>query len=81
MSNFKEMVCSHSVKDKRKTCYSNESLNKLSEYWNKRHPDDKIKNGNIKTTWSKLKNKLSNVCNKESCWLKQQFVNGELNNE
>jgi hypothetical protein len=78
---MKKLQCGPEGNKKGYTCIQDKSICKLKKLWNKRHPDDKIKNGNIKTTWSKLKNKLSNVCNKESCWLKQQFVNGELNNE
>jgi hypothetical protein len=49
--------------------------------WNKRHPDDKIKDGNIRKTWISLKSRMKDVCDKESCWLRQQFSSNEMKNE
>ena len=56
------------------TCYTKEDLYKLQKLWNIRHPDDPIESKNIADIWSNLQNKLKNVCDKESCWLKQSFV-------
>ena len=56
------------------TCYTKEDLYKLQKLWNLRHPDDPIEGQNIADIWSKLQKKLENVCDKESCWLKQSFV-------
>lgn len=81
MSNFKEMVCSHSVNDKRKTCYSNESLNKLKEYWNKRHPDKKITETTPIKIWERLKINMNSVCDTEKCWLNQKFIKNNLDKE
>ena len=33
------------------TCYSNESLQKLRNLWNSRHPDDLIKSKDPKNIW------------------------------
>ena len=57
------------------TCYTEEDLYKLRDLWNIRHPDDMIESNNIADIWSQLQGKLQNVCDKESCWLKQSFVN------
>lgn len=54
------------------SCYSNDALIELKDKWNKRHPDEKIHTNNTKEIHNKLTNYLANVCNKESCWLKQQ---------
>ena len=59
------------------TCYTKEDLYKLQKLWNLRHPDDPIEGQNIADIWSKLQKKLENVCDKESCWLKQSFVKKE----
>ena len=48
---------------------------KLRDLWNIRHPDDMIESNNIADIWYQLQGKLKNVCDKESCWLKQSFVN------
>ena len=56
------------------TCYTDEDLYKLQDLWNIRHPDDPIEGKNIAQIWEKLQQKLQNVCDKESCWLKQSFV-------
>jgi hypothetical protein len=47
----------------------------LRDLWNIRHPDDMIESKNIADIWSQIQGKLQNVCDKESCWLKQSFVN------
>ena len=54
------------------SCYSNDALMELKDKWNKRHPDEKIHTNNTKEIHNKLSNYLANVCNKESCWLKQK---------
>jgi hypothetical protein len=63
------------------SCLENNTLFKLKNLWNQRHPDVKIPSNNPKDIWIFLKNKLSNVCNKESCWLKQNFSKGKLSSE
>lgn len=78
---LKKLQCGPEGNSKKYTCIRDESICKLKTLWNKRHPDNVIKNGNIKKTWSQLKKKLQNVCNKESCWLKQKFAKKGLGNE
>ena len=78
---LKKLQCGPEGNSKKYTCIRDESICKLKTLWNKRHPDNLIKNGNIKKTWSQLKKKLQNVCNKESCWLKQKFAKKGLGNE
>lgn len=63
------------------TCYSNSSLEYMKEYWNKRHPDLVIKTNNPKEIWKSLKTYMNNVCDRESCWLKQNFIKDNLNRE
>jgi hypothetical protein len=42
--------------------------------WNKRHPDDMISVDDARLIWKNLKRKMQNVCNEESCWLRQGFA-------
>lgn len=63
------------------TCYSRESLLKLRDLWNVRHPDAKIKSKDSKEIWKALRKNLENVCDKESCWLRQNFAKHNLSNE
>lgn len=77
---FKKENCSPSKSTKSYSCYTNDSIYKLKKYWNIRHPDDIISTNNPKDIWSQLKNKMSNVCDKESCWLKQKFIKTGLDN-
>ena len=56
------------------SCYTDKSLYKLRDLWNARHPDVTIDTNNTKDIHSLLTKYLSSVCNKESCWLKQQFA-------
>jgi hypothetical protein len=73
--NLKESKLNCSPKDKNEinnfSCYTSSSLYKLRDKWNARHPDVKINTNDTKEIHQLLTNYLSNVCNKESCWLKQ----------
>lgn len=74
-----------SPKDKKEinnfTCYTDKSLYKLRDLWNARHPDVKINTNNTKEIHKLLTEYLSDLCNKESCWIKQKKVFGSINSE
>ena len=78
---FKKLTCNSAKKSKKYTCYTNSSLHKLKDLWNKRHPEQRINTNNSIAIWKQLKYHLSNVCNNEKCWLKQQFVKFNLDNK
>ena len=60
------------------SCYTNKSLYKLRDMWNARHPDVKIISNTPKEIHREISEKLSGVCNKESCWLKQKAEFGQV---
>jgi hypothetical protein len=60
------------------SCYTNKSLYKLRDLWNARHPDVKISSNSPKEIHREISEKLSGVCNKESCWLKQKAEFGPI---
>lgn len=72
--------CSPTRKNKF-SCYSSDSLHVMKKYWNARHPDVKIHTNDGRAIWSQLRGHLSNVCNRESCWMRQKFMKGKLNAE
>lgn len=78
---FVKLQCSPKHQDNDFTCYSNDSLFKLKSLWNARHPDVLITSNEPREIWLSLKNNLKNVCNKESCWLKQNFASSGLDKE
>jgi len=79
---FKNLQCSPNPEKKKDyTCLDDATLLKLKDLWNARHPDVKIESKVPKEIWSKLKEYLKSICNKESCWLKQNFVEGKLDTE
>jgi len=79
---FQKLQCSPTSKsDDKFTCLSDDAIFKLKNLWNARHPDVPIHSNEKKDIWEFIRNKMKNVCNKESCWLKQNFVHGKLNNE
>lgn len=63
------------------SCYTNESLMKLKELWNARHPDVKITTNSPKEIHRFISEKLSGICNKESCWLKQKADFGKVDSD
>lgn len=81
--NFKKIRCSpKEKKDYNKfTCYTNDSLYKLRDQWNKKHSDKLIKTNDPKEIHEKLTFYLSNVCKTESCWLKQHKDFGKISED
>jgi len=82
-TNIKKLRCSPKKKGIKNnfSCYTDESLYKLRNLWNSRHPDATINSNDTKEIHSKLQQFLGDVCNKESCWLKQQFTQGKITND
>ena len=76
-----KLRCSPSNDKKDYSCLSDETIYKLKKMWNSRHPDDLIKTNSVKEIWVEINERMKNVCNKETCWLSQNFVNGGLNKE
>ena len=77
-----KLSCSPTARKKHKkqySCLSDDILYKLKNMWNERHPDAQIHSKNPEEIWKMLKQNMSNVCNKESCWLKQDFTKGQMN--
>lgn len=77
---FKEDKCSPKKQDNilKFTCYTKDSLFKLKEIWNARHKDNKIISNDPKTIWGFLHTHMSNTCNRESCWLKKNWIKAKL---
>jgi len=75
---FFKLNCSPENKDKDYTCYSDDDLLKLKDMWNARHPDKPIIEMESKDIWNKLKNYYINICNKESCWIRQMTKNTRM---
>ena len=65
-------------REKNKTCYQDKSILKMRELWNSKHPDKKIMTREPKQVWEKLNENLSHVCETETCWLEQKFVDHGL---
>jgi hypothetical protein len=81
---FRKMNCSPKSKDEKKSgfsCYSNRSLYKLKESWNKKFPDKLIRSNKPENIWLSLKYLLNNICDDEKCWLKQKFMENNLDPE
>ena len=78
---MKKLICSPTVKKKKYTCYSDQALMRMRELWNARHPDVKINDSTPNKIWSALRKNMQNVCNVESCWLRQKFVANKLDVE
>jgi hypothetical protein len=86
---FKTLKCSpSSLLDKKKsvtntdfTCYNDETLLKMREMWNSRHPDAKIESLESYDIWKNIKENMNNVCTNESCWIKQMMNDSKMDKE
>lgn len=67
--------------DNNYTCYTDKSLQMMKKLWNEKHEDCPIEDNDSKVIWNKLKGFMGDVCNTESCWLKQNFIKNNLNAE
>ena len=76
-----KLQCSPKVNQKEFSCYEDDTLYKLRDLWNARHSDRQIITNDTREIWFMLKENMKGLCNKESCWLKQKFVDGKLNKE
>ena len=72
------MNCSPDVKvsSKCKSCFSKNDLIKMIKLYNKKNPSKKIiiKNKSQIQLWNILRKSLSSTCNKEVCWVDQNFI-------
>ena len=80
-SKFMNLNCSPENKHKEYTCYTDDDLINLKNMWNARHPDKPIETTNSKEIWLLLKEYYSNICNKESCWIKQMTKGTKMEKE
>ena len=72
---YKKPHCAPSSKnDNTMTCYTDDKLLKMRNYWNSRHPDAKISTKEPHKIWKQLRLNMKHICNTEKCWLKQSFV-------
>jgi hypothetical protein len=78
---FVNVRCSPKKRKHNFTCYDDDDLYKLKALWNARHPDALIKSNDTREIWQSLNNYMRNTCNKESCWLKQKFVDSKISKE
>lgn len=78
---MKRIICSPSAKGKDFTCYSDESLVKMKELWNARHPDVRIEATSDRAIWNALRQRMGDVCSSEKCWLRQKFISNKLTAE
>jgi hypothetical protein len=73
--------CSPNPNKSKFSCYTSEALFKMKEYWNARHERDMISTNDSKEIWRELKEKMSNSCDRESCWLRSKFMEGNVDKE
>jgi hypothetical protein len=78
---FIKLNCSPENGNNKYTCYDDEDLYKLKDIWNERHPDKPIITNKPQEIWNILKNYYQNICNKESCWVKQISKGSKLEKE
>lgn len=67
---FERLKCGP-VQDNYFTCYDNDTLHKLRDGWNARHPDARIETNDPKEIWTALKQRFGKMCRNEACWMKQ----------
>lgn len=63
------------------SCYTDESILKLRDKWNARHPDRKITTSTPREIHQQLTQLMKDVCNNEACWLKQSGAFGPVKND
>ena len=81
---FERLKCGP-VQENYFTCYDNDTLHKLRDGWNARHPDARIETNDPKEIWTAMKQRFGKMCRNEACWMKQLMgpnsVLGSLSSE
>ena len=68
--------CSPHKENNGYTCYSLDDLQKIAKSYNKTsHQKIKVSGKSRKQLWDGIRQALSNKCNNEICWAKQDFMN------
>jgi hypothetical protein len=77
---LKKVNCSpySELNSTKNTCYTNNDLIKLKDLWNSRHSDNIIKSDCPNKIHELLTEKLSRICDKESCWLNKIMNRDEI---
>ena len=77
----KKSVCSRAIKKNGQTCYSNKALEDMKRIWNMRRPDMKITGSNPTEIWKALRERMSNTCSTERCWIRHKIISSGLDEE
>ena len=77
---WKKSIC-HPKQKNKTSCLTTDALKKLKSKWNIRKPNDQIKSNDPKKIWIFFKNRYSNSCDNEKCWLKQNAIEDGLTKE
>jgi hypothetical protein len=67
---FERLKCGP-VQENYFTCYDNDTLHKLRDGWNVRHPDVRIETNDPKEIWTAMKDRMKGVCRNEACWMQK----------
>jgi hypothetical protein len=80
---FKKAKCAPKTSDKMQkfSCYTDDALLKMRNLWNARHSERPIATTVPQEIWQNLKEKMEDACKSEACWLKQKFMENNLNDE
>lgn len=81
---FRLLRCAPNVYDNRAfkdTCYTTNAFKKLRDSWNKRNQNEMIRSDNPKTIWVFLKKKMNSTCENERCWLEQEFMKNNVDQD
>lgn len=66
---FERLKCGP-VQENYFTCYDNDTLHKLRDGWNVRHPNARVETNDPMEIWLALKQHMGSSCPNEACWMK-----------
>ena len=79
---FKKSSCNPSkTKSLNFTCFSTSQIINLKNIWNLKHPTESIISNDPQEIWNFFRQKFSEICSTERCWLKQEFFKRNLGPE
>lgn len=81
---MKKLNCAPNTEDTRIggfTCFNDTKIMKIRDSWNLRHSDKQIHSNSPRVIWKQLKNYLHTVCDSEKCWLRQEFMEHNLDDD
>jgi hypothetical protein len=68
------MRCGPKIEKNGKSCFDHQTMIRIRDLWNIRHPDVVIDANDDAEIWSEMNKRMMKVCSTEKCWIQKEFA-------